>query len=501
MADFNFTSTADIAHDISSGIFHGNRQFRSQPNIIHEISSNLNRPLEFVSQADIESVTTDPVFNRYWSFASQADIPIGLDFQNPIIRARREFASTADAVTFNTVSDVDLSHYFLTQPIIRFDTISDIRAEKLFTSTAAIVHSLSAPAWLKGGSFAVSAGFSSNIRSDIKGENCFVSQSDISSDLASDILAEMMFTSAAGIVSDIASDISQTKELSVTAGITFDTSSSFTKSNLLTSQADIVADIVADIQMERQFSSQADVAYNTISDAKVEWRFVTQADIVHSISSDLNRPLEFVSQADIGTAINNLTHQVERQPATTANIVHAISSDADADRSFASAATITHSISSDADAEREFATAADIVSDISDPEFYTEREFAITSNIVFATAASMKVDALLTSAPTITHNTPTVNIFKTNEFGSIPTITTNSVSAITNERRFSVQSDIEFNISELIRIYTTRSFASTVNIIIEVESLNIWNMSIDDLFPTKMKSLTHDQQTATWRQI
>jgi hypothetical protein len=138
-----------------------------------------------------------------------------------------------------------------------------------------------------------------------------------------------------------------------------------------------------------------------------------------------------------------------------------------------------------------FVSQANVVSGISS-DADARREFALASGINWDAISKMGTGAVLTSSPAIEFVTVS-DTFTINNFGCLPEIGFDLTANTFNERRFTALPQIEYDISDLFHIYVTRNFVSTVNIIINVESLNILNMSIDDLFPNKMRSITPKQ--------
>jgi hypothetical protein len=146
---------------------------------------------------------------------------------------------------------------------------------------------------------------------------------------------------------------------------------------------------------------------------------------------------------------------------------------------------------SDANAERVMASQADIVFDF-ESALQRTRKFAVNIGVEFSINEPVMQRYIHFYCPaSIDFILAPVNIFKTNDFASLSGITfdINDVSMLA-ERRFTAGPEIIWDISDLVSIYTTRNFASTVNIIVNVKSLNIWNLGIDSLFPVTVRSLT-----------
>jgi hypothetical protein len=263
---------------------------------------------------------------------------------------------------------------------------------------------------------------------------------------------------------------------------------------LIASQADIVSAISSSGNAEHVFVVQADIVSAISSDVNAEREFAVQADIVWNIPDDVLHAHErsFVVGASIQTDINTIHPQVEKQFLSTSSITYVVISDGQARRIFASQADIDWNISASHHQLMYFVSGADIVSSIvSDSR--ARREFAFDPNIQTVISDSiLRRYSRITSNPAIGFNIDS-DAFKSNQFGILPGITFDLSTNIRAERNFSVQSEIDFNISDLFHIYVMRNLVSTVNIIVNVKSLNILNMSIDDLFPNKMRSITPKQ--------
>jgi hypothetical protein len=178
------------------------------------------------------------------------------------------------------------------------------------------------------------------------------------------------------------------------------------------------------------------------------------------------------------------------------------------DRTFTSQSNIVFDTESRIHLERLFKVQSDVVFDILAGIIRQERQFTVQSDIVFSTESLLSQIYNFTSVSLIEWEIPAspVNMFKTNLFQSHPLIVFEMLAQINTERLFA--STVTSNNSDigilwrttnpdlkLTRLPVLRNFASTVNIIINVNSLNILNMSLDDLFPSTIKSLTPKQTT------
>jgi hypothetical protein len=448
--DFKFVSKPGIHNRLVSDIYMG---FSGNVNILSDISSSINIERDFVSQADIASNITDADIHLGNLFASQADI--GSDITDPVIYAENLFISQAD-ITYDMSSHLTRM-YFLSQ--------------------ADIVHDITDP--------------------DISAVRNFISQADIVSDISDpDYGTQWGYVFNPEIIFDIVSRAGDNKEFSSTAGMAFDTDSDIEKSNIITVQADIVHDFSSGLSRKREFLFSADIGLSISSDSNQSMWMMSELGIAVGLSSDIIQIRNFAVAPSIVSSINNIGHQVEKRfrsvPFVMIEVRMATWPGGLYQRmSFPSSPFVMVWTSSAINQPMNFVSQANVVSGISS-DADARREFALASGINWDAISKMGTGAVLTSSPAIEFVTVS-DTFTINNFGCLPEIGFDLTANTFNERRFTALPQIEYDISDLFHIYVTRNFVSTVNIIINVESLNILNMSIDDLFPNKMRSITPKQ--------
>jgi hypothetical protein len=340
-----------------------------------------------------------------------------------------------------------------------------------------------------------------HIRSNAFALNQFYVLNDvITSDISDPVIqATRKFNSNAHIAFNIVSSADSNKSFAVNAGIVSDISSDIEKTNSITVQANIGTVIASDIRQPYLFSVQADIGIGIASNAGAERLLATQADISTGIVSGITNLRQFSVAPVIAFAINDVHAPVEKRfrsvPFVMIDVRMATWPGGLYQRmSFATSPFVMVWTWSAINQPMNFTSQANIVTDIS-AAGNVRRELVVSANTTFDLSSTMGSGIVLTSAPAITFSTVS-DAFKESRFGSLPEMTFDFSANILNERRFSTQADIVFGISDLFHIYVTRNLGSTVNIIVDLESLNILNMVIDDLFPTKIKSLT-PKRTAT----
>jgi hypothetical protein len=487
-AQMTFTFSVPKKPDIQT-----ERHFASQADVVFDTESDIKRGYFFTSSPSIDFVTNNPALKQTQVFASQADIVWNIndldhgievnfliqpsiiwDINDPTIDNSRNFSSQADIVWDTGAPTIDHAHLFSCHPGITFTMRSLMRTNTEFIVRPDIFFETNNPTLESGGT-----------------PRFFQSQADIVFDTESLLIgATRLFASQADIVFDISDPELQ-------------------KENRFAVQADIVFDIQTDINAEREFASQADIVWDISDPTFLTERSFASAPLIEfdTTSAGGNAEREFAAQADIVFATSS-DAEAEREFSVIGGVVFSTQSDITTEREFASQADIVFNTESQINLERLFTSQADIVWDIDGGLLFQSRLFAVNPAIVFNTESLLRQVYNFASATLIEFEIPAfpVNMFSTHLFKCFPSITFDFESQINIERLFSVtvvsdNSDIGILWRttnpelELTRIPVIRNFASTVNIIINVDSLNILNMSIDDLFPSTMRSITPKQTT------
>ena len=451
-----FTSTADIVTGITDPVIVNPQNFSSAP-VVGWVTNapDMDLQIEFSSAPIIGwTITSDILRSR--NFLVQSFITT--DITDPLVQVERQFASTA-GITWDTENpagpEIDQGGMFKSTAGIPFNIRSDIKRIVDFDSTANIVTVISDPAILKLVNFQTTANIVWDATSGSGTARLFSSEPTVTFDISSDIKRRLDFTSSPTVTFDLTSDMMQ--EMS------------------FESQADIVWDATADIVQERQFASTANISWDIQSDANAERSFASTGDVVFDLSSDVRDLRKFTSTGATTFDIQSAGGNARREFSSVPTLVWDATADIVQEMSFESQSDIVFDIQSDHRQERHFATQADVVWDLNNALLRRFLAFNVAPNVTFA------IDPQ--------------DIFKINKFKTRPVIDFITLSTIFMTRQFTSESDIIWNVSES-EIHTNRNFASTVNILIKIESLNILNMSFDDLFPTKFRSLT-PKQTAT----
>jgi hypothetical protein len=315
---------------------------------------------------------------------------------------------------------------------------------------------------------------------------------------------EFDFVSGADIVFDIdAPYVNHYVNLTSNPSITFNaTGGRLWRSNEKRCFPDIVTSISSDGNAERHFASAPSIGTSATSSFLSEISFTAIAEL---IVFDFQRPKIFERKVlrsvpsigfDISTRMS-AEREFASEDGPTFGMISAVGN---AERKFASRPFVMiWTWSHGGNAERQLAAQADIAFDF-ESVLQRKREFAVNIAVEFSTAESHMQRYINFIIPaSIDFVTPSVNIFKINNFASLPGITFGITDAdVFVERRFEIGAwspqdkihDINWNISDLVSIYTIRNLASTVNIIVNVKSLNIWNLEIESLFPVTVRSLT-----------
>jgi hypothetical protein len=474
-------------------------EFAVDADIVSSISSDGNQTRNFVSAPNVDFNTPNPVIGREWHLTSTANIV----FDTPSVgyQLERQFTSSINLV-FSTSSDIDSTFRFKSQPSIGFVVGSTIFARKEFQSQADIVFAEGGTATIyQGGLFAVTAGIATSARSDIKKTDQFQSQADIvfAEGGTATIREENRFTSTANIVWDAKSAFAGYRSFAVAPTITWNTISDINRLIRIATTANIVSATTAKVQTTRNFGVTPTISWGATAKVNATREFKPEKIGADDVVFDIQRPALFKECQFKSVPPNNpqlefsitVKPNARRELKTTAAVaLNFASAGGNAQRVFASTPTVSVAVTGKGNATRELKSQADIIWSLTG-SFQRKREFAVTSNVVFDIPRPRTSRYLgFVVAPSIQTATNNVNIYSTNYFKSSSGISFSIIPKFYVERRFTVNPTTTIIISTKTSIFSERMLASTVNMIINVKSLNIWNQSIDDLFPCTVRSLT-----------
>ena len=543
----DFASQADIVSDIVSDIDQGGIF-----SVLSGISTNIRSDIKLVNKFQtipiIISNISNPEIYAERKFVLQPDI-----FWNTVsnMGGNRTFLVQADLV-WDVISDnIQISNILSSQADIISDIISDIKSERHFASQADIVWDAISNIFQER-LLSSQVDIVSDIVSDIKSERHFASQVDIVSDINTDASATRNFKVNFGDATIIQNIIVgaddgnclqsggsfNNTDFEVYIGFHFgDRHTYFRFDNTAIPHGAIIKSAVLKlIGSDTQHGTDCNVIIH-IEDADdptapssdvdllsrplgsgVAWNNLPSfypgtvqdsPDIANILQTHINRSGWNAGQALSIHILNVQPTNNERRVSTFENpnydaaiieieyehtpqiVQFNTQSDIKAEREFSIDIETEWDLLSNLNQDMTFLSQADLDYDILS-DIRSERRFITTPNILWnITSTNLRrflafhvepdVDFLIPASP--------VNIFKENLFGCIPSTVFDIVSDIRSERRFAAHGDIAWVIN-LTHIFTVRNFASTVNIVINIESLNILTMSLDDLFPNTMRSVT-----------